>query len=397
MSGTLTTAPLTSDATFTVNCSGDGGSTTASTSIALTTFPVASVSLDVSPTTIEIGQSAQGVASLHESGGSPLRGRLITWTSGDPTIATISPDGRAIGRMPGVTELTTESEGQRAQYDLTVTVPGSDNRQAIIDSMYSQLPAQITRAISIAEQGLPRNPRNKKFFEELLELLRSPTLEDVIRNGNYVEATVVESVDGRRLPIVSMFPRAAAREDAIRANGYVQLGLPLLEEFLQIRFPYSSIRDWYGFYIGNSGGSGTIWSSDQSKYEERRGPVVLGYLPFEAIIYHEVSHSYFGNESLTTFLELYLYNRIYTNSLAVESWVFTSGYEPFLNWNAHIHGLLDIYQLIGHDAMARAYQALYPLRPPYGIPLSEAGKQVIVNEAPPELQDQVRAILDRGI
>ncbi len=334
----MTIGPLTSAATFTVNCSGDGGSVSASTAIELTTFPVASVSLNVRLATIEVGQSAQGVATVHDSGGLPLRGRLITWISNDPTIASISPEGRAIGRMPGVTELTTESEGQSARYDLTVTAPGSDNRQAIIDSMYSQLPWQIIRAITWAEQRLPRNPRSKEFYEELLALLRSPTLEDEIRNRNYVEATVVESIDGRRLPIVSMFPRAASRQDAIRANGYVQLGIPLLEEFLQLRFPYSSIRSWYGFYIGNSGGSGTIWTSDQGTYESRQGPVVIGYLPFEAIIHHEVSHSYFGNESLTKFLELYVYNRIYTNSLDVESWIFTSGYKPFHYWNNGIHG-----------------------------------------------------------
>jgi hypothetical protein len=81
----------------------------------------------------------------------------------------------------------------------------------------------------------------------------------------------------------------------------------------------------------------------------------------------------------------------------MDSWVYTRDYEPFLASNSHTHGLLDIYQLIGHDAMARAFQALYPLRPSFGTPLSEAGKQAIVNEAPSGLQNQVREILDRGI
>lgn len=126
--------------------------------------------------------------------------------------------------------------------------------------------------------------------------------------------------------------------------------------------------------------------------------MVIGYPPFESFVHHEVAHSYFGNESLTQFLELYVYNRIYTNSLDVDSWVFTRGYEPFRGFsNGGVHGLLDIYQLIGHDAMARAFQALYPLLTPFGQRLSEAGKQVILNETPPELQDQVQEILDKGI
>jgi hypothetical protein len=334
---------------------------------------------------------------VRDSGGSPLRDRLITRTSDDPTVATISADGRAIGRMPGVTQLATESEGQSAQFDLTVIAPGPDDRQQRIDSMYAQLASRISSAITYNEAGLPGNPRNRDAYLELLALLRSPTLESEIRDNNYVEASIVESIDGRRLPIVTMFPRASSREDAIRANGYVQLATPLLENFLQVPFPYSGITSWYGFYIGNRGGGGAIFSEDQATYEKRRGPVILGYLPFEAIIYHEVSHSYFGNENLTQFLELYVYNRVYTNSLVVDSWVYTRDYEPFLDSNSRTHGLLDIYQLIGHDAMARAYQTLYPLRPPYGAFLSEAGKQAFVNEAPPALQDQVREILDRGI
>ena len=81
----------------------------------------------------------------------------------------------------------------------------------------------------------------------------------------------------------------------------------------------------------------------------------------------------------------------------MDSWIFTRDYVPFLESNAYTHGLLDIYQLIGHDAMARAFQALYLLKPPYGQPLSEEGKQAVVNEAPVAQQGQVRAILDRGI
>jgi hypothetical protein len=397
ISGTFTTGPLTAASAFSVNCSGDGGTASASTAIVLTTFPVASVSLDVRPDTIEVGQSAQAVTTVRDSGGSPLRDRLITRTSDDPTVATISADGRAIGRMPGVTQLATESEGQSAQFDLTVIAPGPDDRQQRIDSMYAQLASRISSAITYNEAGLPGNPRNRDAYLELLALLRSPTLESEIRDNNYVEASIVESIDGRRLPIVTMFPRASSREDAIRANGYVQLATPLLENFLQVPFPYSGITSWYGFYIGNRGGGGAIFSEDQATYEKRRGPVILGYLPFEAIIHHEVSHSYFGNENLTQFLELYVYNRVYTNSLVVDSWVYTRDYEPFLDSNSRTHGLLDIYQLIGHDAMARAYQTLYPLRPPYGAFLSEAGKQAFVNEAPPALQDQVREILDRGI
>ena len=396
-SGTLTTDPLNVAATFTVNCSGAGGSASASATVDLTTFPVASVSLEIEPGTLEVGQSAQTVATAYDAGSVPLQGRLIRWTSNDPTVATISADGRAIGRLPGEATILAESEGQSAQFDLTVIAPDPDDRQQRIDAMYAELAGRIEDAIAYNESLLPGSPLLYDVILALLELLHTPTLEEEIRAENRVEAAAVVSIDGRRLPIVSMFPRADSRENAIRANGYVQLALPLLEAFLQTPFTHDSISLWYGFYIGNRGGSGAVFTEDQATYETRRGPVVLGYLPFEAIIQHEIVLSYFGNEHLTQLIELYIYNRIHTNSLDVDSWIFTRDYVPFLESNAYTHGLLDIYQLIGHDAMARAFQALYLLKPPYGQPLSEEGKQAVVNEAPVAQQGQVRAILDRGI
>lgn len=396
-SGTLTTDPLTAASTFIVECSGAGGSASARTSVSLTTFPVANVSIEIRPTILEVGQSAQSVAITYDSSSTPLEGRLVTWTSDDEAIATVSDTGRVIARSPGEVTIIAASEEQSAQLIVTVLPSGTDDRQQKIESMYANLAARIEDAIAYNESLIAGNPHSYDVTAALLELLRTPTLEEEIRSEKRVEATAVTSSDGRRLPIVSMFPRESAREDAIRANGYAQLALALVEEFLQTPFPRDGIDLWYGFYIGSRGGAGTILSEDEATYEARRGPVVLGYLPFEAIIQHEVSHSYFSHEQLTQFLELYSYNRIYTNSLDANEWIHTRDYVPFLETNAYTHGLLDIYQLIGHDAMARAFQALYQLSPPYGEPLSEQGKLAIVNEALPEQQSQVREILERGI
>ena len=57
--------------------------------------------------------------------------------------------------------------------------------------------------------------------------------------------------------------------------------------------------------------------------------------------------------------------------------------------------LLDVYRLIGHDPMARSYRATYPLRPPYGEPLSPAVRQAFVDQAPDALKSQVAALVAR--
>jgi len=53
--------------------------------------------------------------------------------------------------------------------------------------------------------------------------------------------------------------------------------------------------------------------------------------------------------------------------------------------------LLDIYQLIGHDNMSRAYKILYSLQPPYGSPLSAECLQVFIDQAPTSVKEQVAA------
>jgi len=131
---------------------------------------------------------------------------------------------------------------------------------------------------------------------------------------------------------------------------------------------------------------------DAATYGMRTGPERL---PYEAILYHELSHSYISNESLRQFLELYIYNQLRTGASNVESWVFTRNYVPWLASNQDSAALLDVYQLIGHDAMARAYRAVYPLRPPHGQPLSAECRQAFVDQAPESARTQVAALVAR--
>ena len=56
-------------------------------------------------------------------------------------------------------------------------------------------------------------------------------------------------------------------------------------------------------------------------------------------------------------------------------------------------GRVDIVCAIGHDAMSRAYKGVYPLRPPYGQPLSAPAIQVFVDQSPEAVKDQVAAKL----
>jgi hypothetical protein len=51
--------------------------------------------------------------------------------------------------------------------------------------------------------------------------------------------------------------------------------------------------------------------------------------------------------------------------------------------------VLDVYHLIGDDAMSNAFRAVYPLRPPYGSPLAPGVRDVFVQHAPAAVKDVV--------
>jgi hypothetical protein len=162
------------------------------------------------------------------------------------------------------------------------------------------------------------------------------------------------------------------RADAAHSVRYAESAVPVLEAFLDTAFPTPAVRIWYGFRIGNSGGGGTINAEDRATYEARTPATRL---PHDAMIVHELGHSFVGSESLTQFLELYGYNLLRTGSPELRDWTFT----------------LDVYALLGRDAMASAYRAVLPLRPPYGQPLSAAAQQAFVDAAPAAAKARVAA------
>ncbi len=250
----------------------------------------------------------------------------------------------------------------------------------------------IRTALANLDGDLPRNPHIASYIEGRIATLRTPGLGgDVIEGRRFVEGSVTSRA-GRRAPITAVFPVEAMRADAARAVRYAESAVPVLEEFLDAPFPTPAVRIWYGFRIGNSGGGGTINAEDRATYEARTPETRL---PYDAMIVHELGHSFVGSASLTQFLELYGYNVLRTGSPELATWTYTRGYVPGRDANEGVHALLDVYGLIGRDAMARAYRAVLPLRPPYGQPLSAAAQQAFVDAAPADAKAQVAAKVAR--
>jgi len=256
--------------------------------------------------------------------------------------------------------------------------------------MLAGLTAQIASALATNQDNLARNPGSAAQIRAKISLLQRPTLASEIVTGGFYVTTTAGSTRGP-VTIAAVFPLDSMRAEASAAVQQLSSALPILEQFMDRAFPTDAVRVWYGFAVGNSGGGGVINSEDQTSYESRTS---ASRLPLEAILDHELSHSYISHEGLNQFLEIYQVNVVHTNSTDPASWTFARtdvGQPPAST--ASSAALLDVYRLVGRDSMARAFRVVYPLNPPYGQPLSSACKQAFVDQAPEDVKAQVAALM----
>src|SRR6185437_14781266 len=85
--------------------------------------PVASVHVTPTQQVIKVGQTFQFQAQPLDAQGNPLTGRVVTWSSADPTVATISSAGLVTGVSVGPTTITATSEGVQGTAALAVGAP----------------------------------------------------------------------------------------------------------------------------------------------------------------------------------------------------------------------------------------------------------------------------------
>ncbi|MGQ0646437.1 MAG: clostripain-related cysteine peptidase [Gemmatimonadaceae bacterium] len=83
--------------------------------------PVASVSVTLGNASLRVGESTQAQAVLKDAAGNTLSGRVVSWSSSAPTVATVSPTGQVTGVSNGLAVITAASESKTGT--ATVAVP----------------------------------------------------------------------------------------------------------------------------------------------------------------------------------------------------------------------------------------------------------------------------------
>lgn len=110
--------------TATVTATIDGQS--ASVTITVPTpppAPVASVAVTLGAASIKVGLTTPATVVAKDAAGTVLTGRSVTWTSSDPSLATISAAGLVTAKAAGSLTLTATVEGQTGVAALTVDAP----------------------------------------------------------------------------------------------------------------------------------------------------------------------------------------------------------------------------------------------------------------------------------
>ncbi|HMC72056.1 MAG TPA: Ig-like domain-containing protein, partial [Mycobacteriales bacterium] len=85
---------------------------------------VASVAVNPRSVLVPVGQSVQLSAVPLDAHGTPVAGRVVSWTTSDSSVAAVTNDGRVGGVAPGRATITATSEGRSGTTSVTVTAPG---------------------------------------------------------------------------------------------------------------------------------------------------------------------------------------------------------------------------------------------------------------------------------
>src|SRR5439155_703313 len=91
-----------------------------SSSVTVTTVPVASVTVIPASGSLYVGQTVQLTATPKDSAGNPLTGRVVTWSSDNTTIATVSTSGLVTGKGAGSATITAATGGKSGTSAMTV-------------------------------------------------------------------------------------------------------------------------------------------------------------------------------------------------------------------------------------------------------------------------------------
>jgi uncharacterized protein YjdB len=95
--------------------------------------PVATVTVSPATASVQAGSTVQLTATTRDGSGNVLTGRVVSWTSSNGAVATVSGSGLVTGVAAGSATITATSEGRSGTSSITVTAPPPPPTGSIVD------------------------------------------------------------------------------------------------------------------------------------------------------------------------------------------------------------------------------------------------------------------------
>ena len=171
----LVTGGAAGSATITATSEGMNGTS----AITVTNVSVATVTVTPALAGILVGATVRLTATPQDSLGNPLSGRVVTWASNAPSLASVSATGLVAGGAAGLATITATSGGKSGTAAITVTAPPPPSGPAVYVA-----PAG-NNAVSCAEAQNIATP--KQTLNNAIGCL-TPGTTLLIRGGTYAEA-----------------------------------------------------------------------------------------------------------------------------------------------------------------------------------------------------------------
>lgn len=121
-SGGIVTGVAAGVATITATIEGKTASSTVTVTAPAPT-PVASVNVSPSTVNLIVGGTQPVTATTLDAAGNTLTGRVVTWTTADPNVATVTSSGLITATGVGSTSVVATSEGQNGVVTVSVAAP----------------------------------------------------------------------------------------------------------------------------------------------------------------------------------------------------------------------------------------------------------------------------------
>jgi hypothetical protein len=141
--------------------------------------PVASVAVSPATATISVGGTQQLTAVTQDAAGNTLSGRLISWTSSAPAVATVSGAGLVTGQAVGSATITATSEGKSGTATVVVSAA------PVLSGPTYYVSTSGNDAVTCAQAQTSGTP--KRTLNNAVGCL-SPGSTLLIRGGTYLES-----------------------------------------------------------------------------------------------------------------------------------------------------------------------------------------------------------------